>query len=157
MKQFIKLGSFLLLFIYGCNSNDEKATADSDALNAGRNFIRAALDGNFARARSFVLPDSVNMEWFGIYERSYNERMKPEDKKGYKEASINVHEVKDLNDSTTLLIYSNSYFKNDTHQLRIVRVNSQWLIDLKSYLENRGDTTIHTDTVPLLPNKPKDQ
>jgi hypothetical protein len=138
MKRLLKLTSFLFLFSFACNSKDSSADVKrTDDLDVGRNFVRATLDGDYGRARTMILQDSSNIEWLSGYERSYNERMTADDKKKYKEASINVHELRSLNDSTSLLIYSNSYFKNDTHHLKLVRINQQWLVDFKSYFENR--------------------
>ncbi len=142
MKQFLRLGSFLLLFLSGCDSRDQQSTTNSgseDDLDAGRNFVRATLDGDYSRARTLMLQDSTNLDWINIYERSYRERMTDEHKKAYKEASINIHEFKKLNDSTSQLRYSNSYFKKDTHQLRIIKNNNQWLVDFKSYLDEMKD------------------
>ena len=44
-----------------------------------------------------------------------------------------------MNDSTTILIYSNS-FKNDHDTLKILRINSQWLVDFKYLYEHDSDT-----------------
>jgi type IV secretory pathway component VirB8 len=64
------------------------------------------------------------------FERNFKNRMSPEDKKGYRKASINIHKVREVDDSTTIVNYSNSYMKkNDS--LKVSRLNNQWLIDLK--------------------------
>ena len=56
--------------------------------------------------------------------------MDPEDKRGYREASINIHYIRQLNDSTTVVNYSNS-FKKQNDSLKVVRTNHEWLVDLK--------------------------
>lgn len=143
MKQLLKIGSFLFLFMAACNTSDSPEEAISgaeDDLDAGRNFIRYTLDGDYAKARKLMFPDSTNLEQLDIYERAYKERMSESDKMAYKQASINIHELKKLNDSTSLLRYSNSYFKKDTHQLKIIRVNDQWLVDFKSYFMDMKDS-----------------
>jgi type IV secretory pathway component VirB8 len=56
--------------------------------------------------------------------------MSREDKKGYKEASINIHNVNTLNDSVTVVQYSNS-FKKQNDSLKVMRNNNTWLVDLK--------------------------
>ncbi len=152
MKQFVQLGSFLFLFLFSCNSNDKSSTSmmvPQDDLDVARNFVRSTLDGDYNKARTLILKDSASLEWLNIYERSYNERMTPGDKKAYKEASINIHELTKINDSTSVLRYSNSYFKKDTHQLMIVRINNQWLVDFKSYFGDKKDSLLMQDTIPV--------
>jgi hypothetical protein len=62
-----------------------------------------------------------------------------EDKAGYHEASINLFDSRKVNDSTTVVNYSNSYM-NKKDSLKLVRINGQWLIDLKYSL-------LPTDTI----------
>ena len=141
MKQLLKI-SFLFLLISGCNNPDKQsaATTPEDDLDAARNFIRSTLDGNYKTARTLLLPDSVNTEWLDIYERSYKEKMSANDKKAYKNASINIHELQKVNDSLSIVYYSNSYFKKDTHQLKMIKTNNRWLVDFKYYFENKKDS-----------------
>jgi hypothetical protein len=65
--------------------------------------------------------------------------MNADDKRGYREASINMHDVRQVNDSTTIVNYSNSFMKkNDS--LRVVRSDGQWLVDFK-YSFPKSDST----------------
>ena len=140
MKQLLKI-SFLFLLLAGCNSTDEQTViTPEDDLDAARNFIRSTLDGNYKTARTLILPDSVNTEWLDIYERSYNEKMSAEDKKAYKNASINIHELQKISDTLSIVHYSNSYFKKDTHQLKMIKTNNRWLVDFKHYFETKKDS-----------------
>lgn len=141
MKIIVQLSSLLLLFLSGCISSDKKADATpEDDLDAARNFIRAALDGDYAKARTFLLADSMNTEYMNLSERKFNQTMTPEVKTGYKKASINIHEVKNINDSTSVISYSNSYFKKDTQHLKVVKLNNKWLVDFKYYFEAKKDS-----------------
>ena len=119
-----------LLFLGACNSNDKTAapTSEND-VDAARNFIDAALNGHYDEARTLVVPDSVNNAWIDIFKRAYQERMSQSDKAGYRAASINIHGVRTLNDTATVITYSNSYKKKDD-SLKVVRRNGQWLVDL---------------------------
>jgi len=141
MKQLFRI-SFLFLLLSGCKNTNEDpvTTTPEDDLDAARNFIRSTLDGNYKTARTLILPDSVNTEWLDIYERSYNEKMSVEHKKAYKNASINIHELKKINDSLSIVYYSNSYFKKDTHQLKMIKTNNRWLVDFKHYFETKKDS-----------------
>ena len=140
MKKIVVL-SFLLiaLLIISCKDEDKKdSTIAESSIDAARNFIRAALDGKFKEARMFMFTDSVNANYMDVAERSF-ERVDQPTKDGYRASSINIHEKKEMNDSTTILIYSNS-FKNDHDTLKILRINSQWLVDFKYLYEHDSDT-----------------
>lgn len=118
-----------LPFFWACTVTEEKSTSEND-IDAARNFIRAALNGNYDEAKNYLLPDSVNTEFFNAFQRNYKSRMSREDKKGYRESSITIHSVTPVNDSTTVVQYSNSY-KKKTDSLKVMKVNEQWLVDFK--------------------------
>lgn len=136
------LTSFLLLQFFLCcnNSDNRNSGADSENdIDAARNFIQAALEGNYKKARTYALSDSFNQQYVDLFERIYKERMNADDKRGYREASINIHSVTPLNDSVTLINFSNSY-KNKNDSLKVVRQNGQWLVDLKYSFYQKPDS-----------------
>jgi hypothetical protein len=145
-------GLVLHLLLTGCadtnNTAPEKASSDIDA---GRKFVRAALDGKFDEAQQLLLADSLNLNYLEVAARSY-EKLTAADKENYKGASIIIHESRSLDDSTSLLIFSNS-FKNDKDTLRVVRKNDQWVVDL-AYLFMQAAKNLpsgkipHQDTLP---------
>jgi len=131
---------FLLLLFYSCNNKDTKTPAKSENdIDAAREFIRSALDGKFEQAKTYLLKDSSNMQYMDVAERSY-EKIDPDTKNGYRSSSINIHNVTPVNDSTTIVIFSNS-LKNDKDTLRIIKTKGQWLVDLKYLYEHNMDTT----------------
>lgn len=135
-----------LLFFTACQNNDKKGpSASSNNIDAARNFIRAALDGKYREAKDYLLQDSVNLNWMDAAERSYL-KADQDTKDGYMAASINMHKVIPVNDSTTIIIYSNS-FKNDHDTLKVVKVKGQWLVDLKYLFEHDTDTTIQQPVI----------
>lgn len=140
---------FLFFSFYACKNKDEETNKSENNIDAARNFIRAALDGKFEEARTYLLIDSINTNWMDIAERNYQKSDQPV-KDGYRASSINIHNVSKLNDSTTVLIYSNS-FKNDHDTLKVLRINGQWLVDLKYLFEHDADTLqqkkVSTDTI----------
>ena len=137
-KSFIFL--FLLFSFCACNNNDKQPPAKTeDDVNAATGFIRSALDGKFDKARTYLLPDSSNIQYMDVVERSY-QRIDADTKSGYQNSTIHIHEVKSVNDSITVVIYSNS-FKNDHDTLKVVKKKGQWLIDLKYLYEHDMDTT----------------
>ena len=56
-----------------------------------------------------MLRDSLNTQLLDAFETNYQQRMSKDDKRGYREASINIHNVRQLNDSVTIVNYSNSF------------------------------------------------
>lgn len=133
---------FLFFLLPACKSHKESPGESENDIDAGRNFIRAALDGKFNEARTYLLSDSVNTNWMDVAERSY-QKTDDDTKRGYRSSSINIHQVSPLNDSTTVVIYSNS-FKNDHDTLKIIKEKGQWLVDLK-YLYDHDTDTLQTN------------
>lgn len=134
MRSSLIISFLFLQFFCACaggegDSSDSTTTSEND-VDAARNFIRSALDGKYDRARKFMVQDSANNEYLDLFQRNYESRMDPEDKRGYREASINIHDIRQVNDSTTVVSYSNS-FKKKNDSLKVVRQNNQWLVDLK--------------------------
>lgn len=130
MKKFL-IGFFSLIFFWACNNSDQQqpaANQPENDLDAARTFIRDALDGKFEHAKQLMLKDSTNDETMDVIERNY-ERMPQGDRVGYRNASIQIHNTKTIAD-TTFVTYSNSY-KNQNQDLKLVKVNGQWLVDLK--------------------------
>ena len=105
-------------------------------MDASRNFIQSALNGDYRKARTYMLEDTANLERMNAVERV---NLSPEEKKGLAEATINIHNVNKLNDSATVVIYSNSY-KNNWDTLKVVRVNGQWLVDFDYLFTHDSDS-----------------
>ena len=147
MKRNLFSFLFLLSFFGACTNNDQPASKAENDIDAAREFIRSALDGKFDQARTYLLPDSSNIHYIDVAERNF-EKADIATKDGYRSASIRIYSpVKKVNDSTTIIVYSNS-FKNDRDTLRIMNVKGQWLVDLK-YLYEHDMDSIYINT-----NKP---
>jgi len=135
--------SFLFMLLGACNNTDQqqKETASENDVDAARNFIRAALDGNWKDARKFMLQDSTNTQLLDTYESNYQTNMNREDKRGYREASITFYDTRQVNDSVSIISYSNSY-KKQKDSLRVIRRSDAWMVDLK-YSFPQTDTSRH--------------
>lgn len=120
------LAVILLLLLFGSCSNDKKQRP-STALDTGRTFIKASLDGDFETASSLLVKDTQNNQLFTAY-KEYYKRMSDEKKKHYKEADYVINKFTDLNDSTTIINYSNDYM-NKPMEIKVVRVNNEWSVD----------------------------
>jgi hypothetical protein len=131
MKKIFYCSSLLLVSLIACNSDDRQSTSTTsdNAVDAARNFIQAALVGDFERAEKFMVNDSLNREDLNAIQR-LNERLSKEEKEKYQEASIRIHQDRKLNDSTRIIYYSNS-FKNKQDSLKVIKTNNEWLVDLK--------------------------
>jgi len=116
-----------VVLLYSCNTDEKKRP--STALDTGRAFIRASLDGDFKTTEELLLKDTQNLELFESYKKLY-ERMPAENKKNYKSASYEINKYLDVDDSTTIINYSNSYM-NKPMEIKVVRRNKQWCIDFK--------------------------
>jgi hypothetical protein len=118
---------FAIATSFACNDGGLKKA--EDAQDAGREFIRASLDGDYEKAKFFMLKDEDNLMILDGWKKMYTSYSKDEVKK-FKNADIRPANIQALNDSTTIYTYSNTYTK-DTTTLKIVRVNKEWLVDLK--------------------------
>jgi hypothetical protein len=132
MKKLIQLTPLFLLLFYACNdaSKEPEVIKPENGMDAAGKFLRAALDGDYTKAKTLLVKDSTNQQMIDIYEWNYNNRMTPEDKKAYKKASIRfLKETHPVNDSITIVHFSNSY-KDKNDSLKVIKANGQWFIDL---------------------------
>ena len=118
------------LFIFSCE-NKKGFTKAEDAEDAGREFIRASLDGDYDRAMFYLYKDSAdfNLRLLDKWRGHYNSLSK-EEKHSYKSASIRPIEIVPSDSSTYSYTYYNSY-KKDTTTIRILKVNNDWMVDLR--------------------------
>ncbi len=129
MTMVKKILSFVLLFAFIISCNNKKEDRPATALDTGRAFIRASLNGDFETAEQLLLKDTLNQELFESYKLTYS-RLPDEKKKNYKAASYDINKYLDLDDSTTIINYSNSYM-NKPMEIKIVRRNKEWGVDFK--------------------------
>jgi hypothetical protein len=139
---------FLLFSFAACKSKDNSSTPRSEnSVDAARNFIRAALDGRFEQAKTYMLADSANLNWLDVAERSYK-KAEQSVRDGYRAASISVISlVEAVKDSVTILVYSNSFFQDNHDTLKILKTNGQWLVDLKYLFTHDADTLYLKDII----------
>lgn len=138
MKPFYLL-SFLLFFAISCGESDRSADKPSENdLDAARNFIRAGLNSDYDQARTYMLKDSINLEDLNTFVRQ-NQNLSAQEKQLYREASILIHDRRVENDSTSIIVFSNSY-KNRKDSLKVVRHDGEWLVDFKFIFPHRTDS-----------------
>lgn len=141
MKRTTVIVSFLLFCVYACNdAGKETPPASENDLDAARNFLQASLKGDFEKAKTFMLKDSLNLQMMDVIERV---PFPDEERKGLANASINIHQViNKVKDSVTVVVYSNS-FKKDWDTLRVIKQNGQWLVDFNYLFAHDSDTLVN--------------
>jgi hypothetical protein len=147
MKLITTITIFSLLVFSNCNNSNEEAKegkSESD-VDAARNFLEAALKGDYKLASSYMVQDSTNIGYLAVTERKYNQ-MDVDQKRNLRNASLRFYDPLSQSDSTTITVFSNSY-KNDKDTLRIVKQNGQWLVDLKYLFEHDLDTTLNKPVI----------
>lgn len=149
MKLKLLSVSSLLFCLCACSdAGKETPNTSENDIDAARNFLQAALKGDYEKAKAFMLQDSINLQRMDAIERL---KLAEDERKGLAEASINIHEiVNKVKDSVTVIVYSNSFKKNwDT--LRVIKQNGQWLVDFNYLFAHDSDTlennTITTDAL----------
>lgn len=85
-----------------------------------------------------MVDDSLNREDLNAIVR-LNERLTPEEKDQYKTASIRIHETRNINDSASVIYYSNSY-RNKKDSLKVVKINNEWKVDFKYIFKHKTDS-----------------
>jgi hypothetical protein len=117
----------LISLCWGCGGGDSIPNTDMDVARA---FIKSIQENKFKNAEAFVLKEETNKQYFDLFEKHFEAKSKEELEK-YKTADIIINEVSNINDSVTVINYSNSYKKDAKNKVKVVRVNGRWLIDLK--------------------------
>ena len=125
MKRFVLI---VMVLLSACNGKQQDYRKAEDALDAGREYINACLLGDFLKASFYSVVNDKNTELLKELEKSYRLKDK-EGRQQFRTASINISEVKDLNDSITEIHYSNSFDKQP-HTLQVLKQNNNWLVDL---------------------------
>jgi Domain of unknown function (DUF4878) len=98
-----------------------------DALDAGREFVRAVLDGNFSKAEMYVLPEEDDLMLFNRY-KDYVKKRSEKERLNLKSSSIQINKVEEQNDSTTIINYANSYSKEPV-DIKVIKKNGEWWVD----------------------------
>lgn len=123
-----------LFLLTACNNVHSYAKAE-DAQDAGRQFIRAALDGDYDKAKFYLYEDSTNRFLLDKWKKDYD-GMTHDERKKYQDADILPINIQTVNDSVTSYTYTNSY-KRDTTTIRVVRIDGDWQVDLKEFLKHQ--------------------
>lgn len=125
VKLIIAVITFTLL--NSCNDSRKNPSTDIDV---ARSFIKDLLENDFKNAKEFLLDEEANNQYFELSKKEFEGKSKEVLKK-YKESDIIVNELTPVNDSVSIVNYSNSFNKEKKYLLKVVRQNGRWWVDLK--------------------------
>lgn len=120
---------FAVLVLTACGNNADEYKKPTSAIDAFREFVGQSLKGHFNTAQKYMLPDEENQQWLDQVNKDYNQRSAQE-KAGLSTASINIAEVAAVNDTVTVISFSNSYF-NKPQKIKVIKRNDEWWVDFK--------------------------
>ena len=125
----LKLLFAFLMFTMLTACNEEKPVPNTD-IEVAHAFIKDILDNNFKEAETLVLNEETNKQYFNLFKKEFESKSKAELEK-YHNADIIINEISQVNDSVSIINYSNTYLKDKSNKLKLVRINGQWQVDLK--------------------------
>jgi hypothetical protein len=117
--------SLLAIMVFSCNPSGFKKP--EDGLDAGREFVRAVLDGDYKKGELYVIPEEEDLR---LYKR-YTEYMRKRSGKELielKQASIIINNVEEMGDTAQVINYSNSYSKKPV-DIKVVKKDGEWWVD----------------------------
>jgi hypothetical protein len=118
---------FICICLFACNSKKNMVNTDVEVADV---FIKSLNHNKFDDVEKYLLNDKTNKEYFELTKKSMLNRPANE-LDAYKNADLIIHETKAISDSVTVINYSNSNKKEQSNNLKLVKVNGQWLVDLK--------------------------
>ncbi len=134
-NRILYLFTAVILLLTGC-TEPEGFKKPEDALDAAREFVRAVLDGDYKRAELYVLPEEDDIRLFNRY-KDYMKKQPEKERLGLKSSSILVNKVEQLNDSVSIVNYSNSFSKKPM-DIRVIKKDGEWWVDF-SYTFSHDD------------------
>ncbi len=131
MRIFIRSIIVVLCFA-SCGGNAAKTPdTPSTDIEVAQAFIRAILNNEIDKAEPFLLKNETNLQHLDAFKRSYAQLNKTE-LDAYKKADIIINEITPVvNDSVTVINYSNSYKRDAKNKVKLVRMGGKWLVDLQ--------------------------
>jgi len=136
MKHPIVLLSIISSILISCGGNNKAPETDIETAGA---FMKNIWAMEFAKAEKLLLKDETNNQVFNRFEQHLKSRPKEELDK-YKTADFIINDTKVLNDSVSIIVCSGSFNQSEKTNLKLVRKNNQWLVDLK-YTVPQTDST----------------
>jgi hypothetical protein len=116
----------LAILIISCN-NPAGFSKPEDGLDAGREFIRAVLDGDYKKGELYVIPEEEDIRLYKRY-TEYMRKRSGTELIELKQASIIINKVEESGDTLQIINYSNSYTKEPI-DIKVVKKDGEWWVD----------------------------
>lgn len=123
----MKYISIILLAVFTVSCSNNKFTKSTEPVDAARDFIRASLDGDFKKAKLYLAKDDNNQNFYKLYMDKY-EKLSSIEKEGFKKSSIIINKVENINDSTIIVNYANT-FKNKNFEVKVSTQKGECWVD----------------------------
>ena len=125
MKKIL-INLFFVIAFFSCNQPEGFKEAE-DPLDAGREFVRAVLDGDYQKASLYIENNPEDKELFQRYQL-YMKKQPQKEKLLLKSSSIIINKVEKLNDSISIVNFSNSHSMKPM-DLKIILRENKWRVD----------------------------
>ena len=116
----------LLLFI-SCSTNQQEPRGADNALDAGREYLQARLQGDFETAARYCEQDSTILQSLRMEEGLFR-ALDREGRQLHRTASIQIYALEDNTNQSARLIYALSYEPKKKDTLLLVEKNQRWFI-----------------------------
>lgn len=127
MKRTLLFGLICAIGLFACNSKKQVTNSDIGVAQA---FIKDILENDFKEAETLVLKEETNKQYFDLFKKEFESKDVAE-LENYKNSEIIINEISPVSDSVSIINYSNSFKKDKSNKLKMVRVDGRWLVDLK--------------------------
>jgi len=126
-SSFVLFIGFLVLLI-ACNNGSTEIKADN-ALDGGRYFIENCMQGEFEKAKIYLLESPQNQVIFDSLSAHYF-LLDKEGRQQLRQASIQINEIRSIDDTHSSFDYQNSLDKI-AQKMMIVSTPDGWKVDLQ--------------------------
>jgi hypothetical protein len=118
----------LLSLFASCDDTSSNNLADN-ALDGGRYFIENCNQGDFKKAKHYLLDNPENQSYLKKISTNYF-ALDKEGRQQLRQASIQINEVRALDSNQSIINYQSSLDKIP-HQIKVINSPSGWRVDLK--------------------------
>jgi hypothetical protein len=118
--------SLIAALFFSCN-DPVGFKKPEDGLDAGREFVRAVLDGDYKKGELYVIPDDDDIRLYKRY-TDYMRKQPGSELIELKQASIIINKVEEVSDSIQIINYSNSYTQKPM-DIKVVKKDGEWWVD----------------------------
>jgi hypothetical protein len=119
---------FIPFFMVAC-ANQTASTQADNAIDGGRNFIESYMQGDIKKAKLFVADGAENKQFLEKMTNDYF-ALDKEGRMQLRQASLQINEIKTVNEQTTVIYYQNSFDKTP-RWLKVISTPQGWKVDLK--------------------------